>query len=139
MKRREVITVFIEHGGKVLILRRSHRVSTYQGRWAGISGSIEKSPDEQALSEMREEAGLGPDDVRLIRKGEPLEVADEEKGILWVVYPYLFHVVQPDKIRLDWEHVEMRWIKPEEMEQMETVPGLIQTLARVWGGGNSHF
>jgi len=133
MKKREVVTAFIEHGGKVLVLKRSQEVRTYKGRWAGVSGSVEKSPSEQALQEISEETGLGREDIRLVRQGEPLEFADEEKGINWVVHPYLFHANEPDRIRLDWEHVEMQWIYPGEMEQLDTVPGLAQTLAQVWG------
>ncbi len=133
--KRKVVTAFIEHGGKVLLLRRSHRVRTYQGRWAGVSGSVEKSPDEQVMQEIYEETGLGHGDISLVRRGEPLEVVDEGKDITWVVHPYLFHIDEPELICLDWEHVEMRWIDPEEMDQLDTVPGLKQTLARVWQRG----
>jgi len=135
MKKREVVTAFIEHSGRVLVLRRSHEVRTYQGRWAGVSGSVEKSPDEQVMQEITEETGLGCSDISLVRRGEPLEVVDEGKDITWVVHTYLFHAQKPELIRLDWEHVEMRWIDPGEMDQLDTVPGLKQALARVWQEG----
>ena len=136
MKRREVVTVFMEHGGRVLVLKRSSKVRTYKGCWAGVSGSVEKTPDEQALNEISEETGIGPEDSRLVRKGQPLEVVDEEKGITWVVHPYLFHLDEPYRVRLNWEHVDMRWIDPGEMELLDTVPGLAQALAHVWVNDN---
>jgi hypothetical protein len=44
-------------------------------------------------------------------------------------------VHEPDKIRLDWENTAMRWILPEEIDQLKTVPALKETLDRVIGDG----
>lgn len=122
----------------VLLLRRSGRVGTYRGRWAAVSGYVEHAPDEQARIELAEEAGLGPDDVVLLRKGAPLDVIDRDLGKHWLVHPYLFLVAHPEHIRLDWEHTESRWVSPADMPSYETVPGLRETLDRVYPeGGNS--
>ncbi len=112
-------------------MRRSQQVGTYQGRWAGVSGYVEKSPDEQALVEIAEETGLTEEDLKLIGKGEPLTIADEALGVKWVVHPYLFHIEDRGKIKIDWEHKEARWIKPEEIGNYPTVPMLKETLDRV--------
>ena len=40
----------------------------------------------------------------------------------WVVYPFLFHIGKRDKIQLDWEHTEFRWIKPSDLKEYDTVP-----------------
>ena len=53
LQTKQVVTSFIESENKILILRRSGRVGTYQGRWAAVSGYIEKTPDEQALEKYR--------------------------------------------------------------------------------------
>ena len=42
MEERHVVTCFLEHGGEIPLLRRSQRVGTYKGRWAGVSGYIEE-------------------------------------------------------------------------------------------------
>ena len=133
MEERHVVTCFLEYESKILLLRRSERVGTYRGRWAGVSGYIEEgnSPYEQALEEIREETGLGDEDIQLVREGEPLEVIDEEIGRKWIVHPFRFRVIRPEKIKIDWEHTEMKWIDPEEMEQYETVPKLAETWERV--------
>jgi 8-oxo-dGTP pyrophosphatase MutT (NUDIX family) len=132
----DVVTVFLSSGGKVLVLKRSSKVRTYKGHWAGVSGYLEsEDPLKQAYEEMFEELGLGKEDVSLVKKGEPLEVFDPTRVRAWRVHPFLFVVHKPDKIRLDWENVEMRWILPEEILQLQTVPALKETLDRVIGDG----
>jgi 8-oxo-dGTP diphosphatase len=133
MDERHVVTCFLEHNGRILILRRSQRVGTYRGKWAGVSGFIEQgvSPLEQARSEMKEEAGLGADDVELVQEGQPLDVIDVELGRRWIVHPFRFKVLEPENIRIDWEHTEAKWIAPEDMGRHETVPNLCETWQRV--------
>jgi 8-oxo-dGTP diphosphatase len=131
LQEKRVVTCFLESGGEILILRRSGEVGSYRGRWAGVSGYIESSADEQALTEIEEETGLGRGEVKLLKKGEPLAVEDEGLGIRWVVHPYLFRIKDRDKIRIDWEHKEARWIKPEDIEHYQTVPKLKEALSRV--------
>lgn len=142
MKETHVVTSFLlrrrdDGGHEVLLLRRSQQVGTYQGCWAGISGYLEREPIEQAYTEMAEEAGLGREDVRLLAVGEPLAVPDEALDRLWVVHPFLLEVKAPEKIRLDWEHQECRWIEPQEMAQYPTVPGLKEALERVYPPPNT--
>ena len=131
LQEKRVVTCFMESGGEILILRRSGEVGSYRGRWAGVSGYIESSADEQALTEIEEETGLGRGEVELLKKGEPLAVEDEGLGIRWVVHPYLFRIKDRDKIRIDWEHKEARWIKTEDIEHYQTVPKLKEALSRV--------
>ena len=131
LQEKHVVTCFLESDGEVMILRRSEQVGTYQGRWAGVSGYIEKSADEQALVEIREETGLAEEDLTLIKKGEPLVAKDEALGVKWVVHPYLFAIKDRGKIKIDWEHKEARWITPEEIGNYSTVPMLKETLERV--------
>ena len=132
MLTRNVVTCFLEHEGMLLVLRRSQDVMTHRGKWAGVSGSIEAhSALDQALKEIQEETGLGPDDVQLLRAGEANEVADEEYGVRWKVHPFHFRVTDPSLIRLDWEHSESRWIRPSEMSNLDTVPMLRETWERL--------
>lgn len=127
-----MVTAFLRRGERVLLLRRSHLVGTFRGRWAGVSGSIPEgvSPLEQALREIREETGLGPGQVALERVGRPLLVVDEQ-GRRWEVHPFLFRLVGDPPIRLDWEHTEARWVHPGDIPRFPTVPGLPETWARL--------
>jgi PncC family amidohydrolase len=131
MDVKHVVTCFLEHGRKILILRRSRKVGTYRRSWAGVSGYMETNEIDQAFTEIRQEVQLYQKDLKLVKKGEPLEVIDKDLNRKWIVHPFLFHVKEPDKIKIDWEHTESRWIKPSELKKYDTVPGLAKALARV--------
>lgn len=137
MQEAKVVTCFLlrrsPNGDKVLLLRRSQQVGTYRGRWAGVSGYLEEAdPLTQAYREMEEEAGLGRDEVTLLRAGEPLVVLDTEADRSWIVHPFLFEVSPDAQMRVDWEHTEIRWVRLEEVSAFETVPRLTEALMRVY-------
>lgn len=129
-----VVTAFLYRRGKVLLLRRSQRVRTHRGRWAGVSGYVERPPLAQARLEMREEAGVSPKDAALRGIGLPLVVEDEEAEHPWLVFTFLFRLGDGVRVRTDWESVASAWVSPEEIGGMDTVPGLAAGLARVWPG-----
>ena len=133
MDKRHVVTCFLEHDGEIMILRRSERVGTYQGKWAGVSGYIEEDSSalEQAWTEIKEEVGMDRDDVELVRKGQPLEVVDAELGRKWIVHPFRFRVARPETIKIDWEHTERKWIAPEDIGRHDTVPKLREAWQQV--------
>ena len=56
---------------------------------------------------------------------------DPENDILWRVHPFLFCLADLATVRLDWEHVESRWIAPGELDTLDTVPKLKETWERV--------
>ena len=137
MRDAEVVTCFLlrrgEGGDTLLLLRRSESVSTYQGLWASVSGYLEsESPLEQAYREIEEEVGLHRSDLRLLAQGEPLIAVDETIDTRWTVHPFLFEILRPERVRLDWEHVDSRWVTVEEMGGLETVPSLEEALGRVY-------
>ncbi len=136
MEPTHVVTCFLRRGTKVLVLRRSQRVRTHRGLWAGVSGYIERDeePLETAYKELREEVSAEPDQVHLVRQAEALVLFDEPTGTLWAVHPFLFDD-RGVSVRTDWEHVEHRWIEPRELESLDTVPGLGRTLAAALGQG----
>jgi len=131
LDEKHVVTCFLEYGRKILILRRSSKVGTYRRSWAGVSGYIETNDIDQAFTEIRQETQIYQKDLKLVKKGKPLEVIDKNLNRKWIVHPFLFHVKAPDKIKIDWEHTESRWIKPSELKKYDTVPGLAKALARV--------
>ena len=132
LQEKKVVSCFLESDGKILILRRSEQVGSYQGRWAGVSGYIETTADEQALVEIEEETSLCGEDLKLIKRGKPLLIEDEKLGVKWMVHPYLFHIKDRGKIKIDWEHKEIRWIDPKDIGNYQTVPMLKETLAQVY-------
>ena len=132
MDEKHVVTCFLEQRRLILLLRRSNRVSTYQRAWAGVSGYIETDPLDQAYSEIREETGLFKNNIKLVKQGKPLEIIDDSLHRKWIVHPFLFHVLDPQKIMLDWEHTEFAWVKPQELKKYNTVPGLAKALKTVF-------
>lgn len=122
-----VVTVMLVNPkGELLILKRSQRVGSFQGHWAGVSGYLEeRSPLEQALLELEEETGLGRGELQLVTEGPLIYARDGARG--FTVHPFLFRCTRED-IRIDWEHTEFKWIDPKELGKYPTPPGL----GRVW-------
>ena len=121
---------------RLLIVQRSNRVGSYHARWAGISGFIEQevTPDEQAYTEIREETGLQREQVRMMRRGAVVEYKDAAIGRHWYIHPFLFEILAPDAVHLDWEANQMRWITPAELQNYETVPMLSEAFASAVNG-----
>jgi 8-oxo-dGTP diphosphatase len=140
--RNNIVTAFIEYRDKILLLRRSQRVKTMKGKWAGVSGYIEayERPLVRAFKEIEEETGLTHKNVRILREGRPLEAADDTRpdSILWVVHPFYFHT-NSNAINLDWEHDQYKWVNPNEIENLETVPRLKEALDRVYPNISDSF
>lgn len=132
MDGKQVVTSFLQSGDEILLLRRSGKVGSYQGRWATVSGYLEQDEDpfKRARTEIREELGLGYGDTHFIRRGNVLRAFDEDVNAVWVVHPFLFKMKGHD-LRLDWEHTEHRWIKPNELTSFKTVPKLKEAFDRV--------
>ena len=124
-----VVTAFLRHRGRVMLVQRSQRVGTYPGRWSAISGYLEDStPLMQARREIREETGLLDEDVHLVASGEPLMIEAPELDRVWIVHPFLFDVDDPSKVQLDWENEQVNWVEPEALSAYPTVPRLQETL-----------
>jgi predicted aconitase with swiveling domain/8-oxo-dGTP pyrophosphatase MutT (NUDIX family) len=123
-----VITAFLRNRGRILIVRRSQAVGSFRGRWSAISGHLEsrEDPKSRAVQEVREETGLR--DLQFRAAGSPVYARDD--STIYVVHPFLFDV-SSRRVRLDWENVEHRWVRPEEIARFRTVPRLNDVLAAV--------
>lgn len=130
--RTPVVTCFLERHGRILLLRRSHRVGSYAGLWAGVSGYVEHVPLEQAVREICEELGVRVEDITLRAVGPPVPVDDTDQRRYWLVYPFLFRAPPAFSPKPNWETVETRWVDPAAIAEYETVPGLQQVFSTVW-------
>ena len=121
---------------RLLIVQRSQRVGSYKAHWAAISGFLETgvTPDEQAYTEIREETGLQGNQIRMLKRGKVIEYEDASIGRHWYIHPFLFEVLTPHAITLDWEATEMRWIVPSEILDYETVPRLEEAYRSAFDG-----
>lgn len=128
MKKKNIVTSFLFKDGKVLLLKRSDKVGSFRGKWAGISGSIEDENSlEAALREIKEETGIDSKDLQLLKIGMPFEIKDNVNDTIWSINPFLF-LFKGDKIIIDWEHDTFEWIYPNEIDKFETVTSLKKTL-----------
>jgi len=131
-----VVTCILENNGKILILKRSEKVRTYRGLWGSVAGYVEENEDpfETAVKEIKEEVGIEREDIRLIKKGDPVKFTDfyKEEQYDWVVYPFLFNIEKKDKIKIDWEHTKYRWILPSNIETYNTVPRLKEIVYKLF-------
>ncbi len=123
VKEEAVVTSFLQRpDGRVLLLKRSRKVGTFQERWAGVSGYLEgRDPEEQARREILEETGITRDGLEKVSEGGPVYAREGER--IFVVHPFLFRT-RSEQVRIDWEHTEFEWIEPEEMRRRNTVPKL---------------
>ncbi len=120
VKEVRVVTCILRFNGRILIMKRSHKVSTNQGMWAGVSGYIEEGehPLQTARKEVSEETGIA--DFELVKSGEMLRVRSGPR--LWCIHPFLFDIHSPE-VTIDWEHTDYRWIDPCDIDDDATVPG----------------
>ncbi len=130
---KRVVTAFLMFDNKVLILKRSDKVGSFPGHWAGVSGYIEgdEGAIDRARLEIAEETGLR--EPKLTGGGEVVLARGREGNIVWAVHPFLFTVNRGDVV-LDWEHTEYRWISPRELTRFITVPKLKEALESALAG-----
>jgi len=121
-----VITVFVRYKDTILLLKRSDRVSTYKGKWNTVAGYLDeiRPVEEKVLEELREELGIGKEDILSIYLADSFEFNDSNIGKTWIVTPVLVELSKKPEIRLDWEHTDFKWILPEELKNFDTVPNL---------------
>ena len=133
MRSTKIVTSFITNEKKILLLKRSDKVKSMRGLWAGVSGIIEK--DEEPLSrakiEIYEEIGISEDRIRLIKTAQEMSVSSPQyENHEWIIFPFLFEAKDP-KIKLNWENSEYVWINVEELSDYKTVPSLDKVLLRL--------
>ena len=130
MRSTKIVTSFIRDNEKLLILKRSDKVKSMKGLWAGISGIIEKNeePLKRAKIEIFEEVGITEDIITLVKSAEKMKIdSPQYENHEWEIFPFLFEAKNPT-IKLNWENSEFKWINVEELENYETVPSLQKVL-----------
>ena len=130
MRSTKIVTSFITSNEKFLLLKRSEKVKSMKGLWAGISGIIEKNeePLQRAKIEIFEELGIKEDQIKLLKTAERMRVVSPQyKNHEWEIFPFLFEANYPE-IKLNWENSEYKWISADELDNYKTVPNLEKVL-----------
>lgn len=130
MRSTRIVTSFIRNNEKFLLLKRSNKVKTMKGLWAGISGIIENNeePIRRAKIEIYEEIGLTEDKIKFVRSSAKMKVhSPQYENHEWEIFPFLFEAENPE-IKLNWENSDYRWISVEEIKNYQTVPSIEKVL-----------
>ena len=130
MRSTKIVTSFVRHNDKVLILKRSNKVKTMKGLWSGVSGIIEnnESPLKRAKIEIFEELGIVEENISLLKTAKEMRInSPQYANHEWEIFPFMFETDNPS-ITLNWENSEFRWIKINELTKFQTVPSLQKVL-----------
>lgn len=124
-----VLTIFIKHNDKILLLRRSKQVLTYKGKWNTVAGYLDELVpiEKKIFEELHEELQIKKHDISSIRIGSHFEFHDPTIQKIWIVFPVLVTLHHKPEIKLDREHTEYRWIDPKEIDTFDTVPNILSS------------
>jgi 8-oxo-dGTP pyrophosphatase MutT (NUDIX family) len=130
MRSTRIVTSFIKDNDRFLLLKRSDKVKTMKGLWAGVSGIIEgdEEPLKRAKIEIFEELGITEDKIKFLKSSLEMKInSPQYENHEWEIFPFLFEVKNPI-IKLNWENSEYRWITKNEIKNYETVPSIEKVL-----------
>jgi 8-oxo-dGTP pyrophosphatase MutT (NUDIX family) len=105
----------------------------YPGLWSSVAGFLddEKSVEEKAREELKEELGIEDEDIERIELGEIFDQDEPKYKKTWVIHPVLARVKKKE-IKLDWEAEDYKWVSPKDAEKLDLSPGFNKVLERLF-------
>lgn len=127
-----VINCVVKYGDKTLIVQRSKNLHFYPGYWNGVSGFLDdgRSLEKKVADELKEELRIPKNKIKQIKLGGIFDQEEPKYGKTWIVHPVLVEV-KTDKIKLDWEASNYKWLTFREAKKLKLVPGFDEVLKRV--------
>jgi 8-oxo-dGTP pyrophosphatase MutT (NUDIX family) len=121
---KHVVTAILKYQKKILILKRSPKSKSMQDKWGCISGYLEPNEDQltRALTEILEETGIESEQLILQKIPPPIQVEFEDR-VTFIIQPFCFSS-KLDRVNLNWENVEFRWIGVADIKLFDLVPRL---------------
>lgn len=131
-RRVPLMVCFVECQGKLLLLKRSSKVRSYQGKWCAVAGYIDRPQplEELVCAELRAELGLAPEQVAGLAVGEAYEYTDRLLDRTFRIHPVMVRLRGRPRIEIDWEHTDFEWVAPEAVGGYDTVPMLEESMRR---------
>lgn len=104
----------------------------YPSYWNGVSGFLDdrRSLNEKVADEIREELGIPKRKITRIRLGEIFDQEEPKYKKMWIVHPILAEV-KTDKVTLDWEAENYKWVTLQEAKKLKLLPGFDEVLRRL--------
>ncbi|MBI3459222.1 NUDIX domain-containing protein, partial [Candidatus Azambacteria bacterium] len=90
-----------------------------------------KSIEEKVKDELREELGIEASDIISIHRGPVFNQEEEKYSKTWIVHSILVDV-KTDKVKLDWEAQNYKWIKIGDVKTFDLLPGFDKVLASLF-------
>lgn len=120
--------IVVDDAGRFLLIRRANPPA--QGQWSLPGGRVEPGEDwrDAVLRELDEETGLRGRIVRPV--GEVRREAPQ--GGVYVIRDYLIRVADASDPVAGDDALDAGWFTPEELDSLDTSPGLVDALAG-WG------
>jgi 8-oxo-dGTP pyrophosphatase MutT (NUDIX family) len=117
------VGVLLKCGEEILLLKRDDR-DKFWGQPAGRQEDGESALDA-VIRETKEETGieLQKDKIRVLKT---FYVRNPRKDFTFTVFGY--ELAKKPEIVLCHEHSEYRWIKPEDMAQLDIIPDGIECI-----------
>lgn len=125
----EVVSCYVEHNGKILLLQR-HNQQSHGAKWGLPAGKMRpQETKEMAMQrELREETGLAVNLWELSYR-ELLYVQSDKRDLLYHVF-HLHLGSEPGVTINDYEHQAFQWVQPEEALKLDYIHDLDACLER---------
>ena len=127
-----VINCVLKYKDRLLVVQRSEKLNFYPGYWNGISGFLDdhQSLNQKVFDELREELKMLKSEIKEIKLGEIFDQEEPKYKKTWVVHPVLVEV-KTDKVSLDWEAKNYKWLTLQEIKKLKLLPGFDEVLKRL--------
>jgi isopentenyldiphosphate isomerase len=124
-----VVNCVLKYNNKLLVVQRSKEINFYPSYWNGISGFLDdqRNLNQKVSDELKEELGISKTKVSKIQLGEIFDQEEPKYKKTWIVHPVLVEV-KTDKIRLDWEAKNYKWLTFQEVKKLKLLPGFDKVL-----------
>ena len=128
-----VVTCFIRFKDRILLMKRSSKARYYPKQWNTVAGHLDeiKLPENKALDEVKEETGITRGDIASVSRAKPFYLNDKKLKRRWLIFPVVAELKRKPKVRLNWEHTQFRWIRPNELGRFHHVEKLDESMKRV--------
>jgi len=127
-----VINCVLKYRNKLLVVQRSKELNFYPSYWNGVSGFLDdrRSLNQKVADELKEELGITKTKIKKIQLGEIFDQEETKYKKTWIVHPVLVEV-KTDKVKLDWEASNYKWLTLQEVKKLKLLPGFDEVLRRL--------
>lgn len=127
-----VLNCVLKYKDKFLVVQRSKESNFYPEYWNGISGFLDdnKSLEEKIFEELSEELGISKTEVISYKLAEIFNKDEPEYKKTWIIHPVLVEV-SIDKVKLDWEAENYKWLTIDEIKNLKLLPGFDIVLEKI--------